>query len=93
MFGGSCTTTSPKNVSAFKELTTVVFILPNDTANLSVFEKNDLYSLQHVFNVSGIKYSEISVEEIMSVQLSNYSIIVVPYASAKSLTDFAVVNM
>jgi hypothetical protein len=89
---GGCSQNSASNVTGFKELTNVVFILPDDTVNLSVFEKNDLHSLQHVLKVSGITFSEISVEEIMTARLSNYSIIVVPFASAKYLTDFAVLN-
>jgi len=88
----SCTTTSPKNVSGFNELPNVLFILPNDTVNLSVFEKNDMYSMMHVFRVSGIRYSEITVEEIMTEKLSRYNLIIVPYATAKLLSDFAVLN-
>jgi len=91
-FVGECSHNSPTKVAGFKELTTVAFILPNDTVNLSIFEKNDLHSLQYVLKVSGIAFSEISVEKIMTTRLSNYSIIVVPFASAKYLTDFAMLN-
>ncbi len=67
----------------------VVFIAPTDTISLTVAEKNDLSSLKKVLEVSGIRFTEISVKKIPEAILLGYDVIIVPFAATKLLNETA----
>ena len=87
-----CSYRSSSTETGLKKIQTVAFILPLDINSLAVSEKNDFRSLRHVLSVSGITCSEIPVSKLKSEKLANYTIIVVPFATAKSLNDTVSLN-
>jgi hypothetical protein len=72
---------------AFNHIKKIVFIQPSANASISKSEKNDLLSLQNSLRVAGIDFSEIGTNQLSSVNMKDYEVIVLPNASAKSLTD------
>ena len=78
-----------QKTTAFK-IHKTIFLIPTDTVSLNINEKNDLASLHQILNVSGIRYTDISLQSISSVDISEYEILIVPLASAKSLNDSVV---
>jgi hypothetical protein len=83
----SCTAQSSNNVQRLKHIQTIAFIIPNDTSSLTLAEKNDAASLQKVLNISGFRYSLVPSNVVTRTKLSNYDIIIVPFASTKQLND------
>ncbi|HUX54575.1 MAG TPA: hypothetical protein VMV56_09190, partial [Williamwhitmania sp.] len=49
-----------KRIRGLAHISSVAFVVPNDTISLPIEEKNDLASLKTVLNISGIRYTEIT---------------------------------
>jgi hypothetical protein len=83
----SCTAHSSNNHSQLKHIQTIVFVSPQDTNSLSKEEKNDAKSIRKVLDVSGLRYTVISSNEITKAKLSNFDVIMVPLASSIAMND------
>jgi len=65
----------------------VLFINPSMQKEITVKESNDLYSLKNSLFIGGLNYTETSVEKIDSLNMNDFDVIVLPYASSKRLND------
>ncbi len=63
-----------------------LFLYPANSTVLSKAESNDLKSLGNSIFVSGLKYDKISVDSISTTLMAGYDLLILPSASAKSLT-------
>ncbi len=84
-----CTNSSEIQIVGLNHISKVVFIAPTDTISFTIAEKNDLLSLKKVLEVSGIRFTEISVKKIPETILSGYDVIIVPFAATKLLNETA----
>jgi len=84
-----CSKPAASQIKGLTHISKVVFVTPSDTNSLAVAEKNDLASIKKVLDVSGIRFTGISVNSIPKVNLSGYDVIIVPFAAAKFLNETA----
>ncbi|HEX7412226.1 MAG TPA: hypothetical protein VF298_08815 [Bacteroidales bacterium] len=84
-----CSKQTKSRIPGLTNVSNVVIIAPSDTGSLTVAEKNDLSSLKTVLNVSGIRFTVIPVRNVPTIKLSEFNIIIVPFAASKTLNDAA----
>ena len=86
-FIAGCSKQTTVRIPGLSQISNVAIVVPSDTALLAAAERNDLASLKTVFKVSGIRFTAISGQKVAAAKLSDYSLIVVPFAAAKSLNS------
>jgi len=80
-----CSNQTICQIQGITKIPRVVLIVPDDTNLLSIAEKNDLASIKTVLMVSGIRITGIPVKKIVTENLFDFNIIIVPFASANIL--------
>jgi uncharacterized protein YdaL len=67
------------------EVMQIAFVNPS-SASSSIGETNDLKSLKFSLSVAGVKYTELKPQDLTSLDLRDFDILILPYASSKNLT-------
>jgi hypothetical protein len=75
----SCATKPPFSLKK------LILVEPPANMLISKEELNDLLSIKNVLNVAGISYKNILIENINKLNLHNYDIIILPFASSKNM--------
>jgi hypothetical protein len=65
----------------------VLVINPRGLQKISAEEKNDLSSLKYSLFIGAVNFSETTVDGIDTLDLTRFDLLVLPYASAKSLSE------
>ncbi len=70
----------------FQPVKKCLFLSPAQLSGLSIAENNDLKAIWHSIFVSGINFEEITSDKISTTKLTGYDLLIVPAATAKSLS-------
>src|ERR1035437_423463 len=83
----NCSYISRNSKPGITSIPKLIFINPVDTSVISREENNDVKSLKRSLLVVGFKVTETSAAKLSKVNLQDYSLMILPYASAKDLKD------
>ena len=76
----------PSGNPHFQPVKKCLFVNPSHLVKLSKTESNDMKSLRNSIMVSGLNYDKITVDSLTPGKLTGYDLLIIPVASAKSLT-------
>jgi hypothetical protein len=89
----NCSSANKEQKLEITELPKIIFINPADTGVISKAENNDVKSFKRSLEVIGFKVTEVSVSKLSETKLLDYSLIILPYAAAKDLSEENIKNI